>query len=99
MRPVDTDTIQAEITQLETRKRVLDNQLDKLNSPDDRLPELEQQRTQIKDQIQDKRAELKNKNTEMKDADRIIDDTREQNFDFEDAHDELQSTRSGLDNV
>ena len=99
MRPVDTDAIQAEITQLETHKRDLDDQLEKLDSLDDRLPKLEQQRTRLQDQIEDKRAELEDKNAEIEDADRTVDDTREQKSAFEDALDELQSTRSELDNV
>jgi predicted RNase H-like nuclease (RuvC/YqgF family) len=47
MRPVDTDAIQAEISQLEAEKRDLDDQLDRLDSLDNRLPGLEQQRTQL----------------------------------------------------
>ena len=99
MRPVDTDAIQAEITQLETQKRDLDEQLDRLESLDDRLPELEQQRTQLEDQIKDNRAELEDKEVAIEDADSTVDDTREQKAEFEDALDDLQEARSELDNV
>jgi chromosome segregation ATPase len=60
-RPIDTDAIQAEISQLEIQKRDLDDQLDRLETLDDRLPDLEQQRTQLEDQIEAKRAELEEK--------------------------------------
>jgi chromosome segregation ATPase len=99
MRPVDTDAIQAEISQLETQKRELDDQLERLESLDDRLPDLEQQRTQLEDQIEDKRAELADKEAAIEDADSTVDDTREQKAEFEDALDDLQEARSELDNV
>jgi chromosome segregation ATPase len=99
MRPVDTDAIQAEISQLETQKRDLDEQLDRLESLDDRLPELEQQRTQLENQIEDKRTELEDKEAAIGDADRTIDDTREQKAEFEDALDDLQEARSELDDI
>jgi chromosome segregation ATPase len=99
MRPVDTDAIQAEISQLETQKRELDDQLERLESLDDRLPDLEQQRTQFEDQIEAKHAELKDKEAAIEDADSTVDDTREQKSEFEDALDDLQATRSDLDDV
>lgn len=99
MRPVDTDAIQAEISQLETQKRELDDQLDRLESLDNRLPDLEQQRAQLEDQIKAKRAELDDKEAAIEDADSTVDDTREQKAEFEDALDALQEVRSDLDNV
>ncbi|WP_049995890.1 archaea-specific SMC-related protein [Halococcus sediminicola] len=99
MRPVDTNAIQAEISQLESQKRDLDDQLDRLESLDDQFPDLEQQRTQLEDQIEDKRAELEDKEAAIEDADSTVDDTREQKAEFEDALDNLQEARSELDNV
>jgi DNA repair exonuclease SbcCD ATPase subunit len=99
MRPVDTDAIQAEISQLEAEKRDLDDQLDRLDSLDDRLPDLEQQRTHLEDQIEAKRAELEDKEAAIEDADNTVDDTRKQKTEFEDALDDLQAARSDLDDV
>jgi chromosome segregation ATPase len=99
MRPVDTDAIQAEISQLETQKRDLDDQLDRLDSLDNRLPDLEQQRAQLEEQIDAKRAELDNKEDAIEDADSTVDDTREQKVEFEDALDTLQEARSDLDDI
>jgi DNA repair exonuclease SbcCD ATPase subunit len=99
MRPVDTDAIQAEISQLESEKRDLDDQLDRLESLDNRLPDLEQQRAQLEDQIAAKRDELDDKEAAIEDADSTVDDTREQKAEFEDALDDLQATRSDLDDV
>jgi septal ring factor EnvC (AmiA/AmiB activator) len=99
MRPVDTDAIQAEISQLEAEKRDLDDQLDRLDSLDNRLPDLEAERAQLEDQIAAKRDELNDKEAAIEDADSTVDDTREQKAEFEDALDDLQETRSDLDNV
>jgi DNA repair exonuclease SbcCD ATPase subunit len=99
MRPVDTDAIQAEISQLESQKRDLDEQLDRLESLDDQLPDLEQQRTQLEEQIEDKGAELDDKEAAIEDADSTVDDTREQKAEFEDALDDLQEARSELDDI
>jgi DNA repair exonuclease SbcCD ATPase subunit len=99
MRPVDTDAIQAEISQLETQKRDLDDQLDRLDSLDNQLPDLEQQRTQFEDQIAEKRAELDDKEEAIENADSTVDDTREQKAEFEDTLDELQEMRSDLDDI
>jgi DNA repair exonuclease SbcCD ATPase subunit len=99
MRPVDTDAIQAKISQLEAEKRDLDDQLDRLDSLDNRLPDLEQQRTQLEDQIETKRGELEDKEAAIEDADSTVDDTREQKAEFEDALDALQEARSDFDDV
>lgn len=58
MRPVDTEAIQAEIEDLETEKRDLDEQLDTLQSLEQQLPDLERERTQLDDKIAAKRDEL-----------------------------------------
>ena len=99
MRPVDTAAIQAEIEQLEAEKRDLDDELDRLESLDSRLPELETEKTRLEDRIADKRDELDAKEAEIEDADETVDDTREQKNAFEDALDDLQSVRSDLEDV
>ncbi|EMA48021.1 Chromosome segregation protein (Spc25, Csm1, Pcs1) [Halococcus saccharolyticus DSM 5350] len=99
MRPVDTAAINAEIEQLEAEKRDLDDELDRLESLDSRLPELEAEKTRLEDRIEDKRTELDAKESEIEDADQTVDDTREQKNAFEDALDELQEVRSELEDV
>ena len=98
-RPIDTDAIQAEIGQLETQKRDLDEQLDRLESLDDRLPDLKRQRTQLEDQNEAKHAELDEKEDTMENADSTVDDTREQKAEFENALDAFQEARSNLDDI
>jgi len=99
MRPVDTAAIQAEIEQLEAEKRDLDDELDRLESLDSRLPELETEQTRLEDRIADKRDELDAKEAEIAEADETVDDTREQKNAFEDALDDLQDVRSDLEAV
>ncbi|PSP72270.1 chromosome segregation protein SMC [Halobacteriales archaeon QH_9_66_26] len=99
MRPVDTAAIQAEIEGLEAEKLDLDDELDRLESLDSRLPELETEKTRLEDRIADKRDELDEKEAEIAEADATVDDTREQKNAFEDALDDLQSVRSDLEDV
>ena len=99
MRPVDTDAIQAEITQLEAEKRDIDDRLERLDSLDDRLHDLEGKRARIEDRIEDKRAELEETEAEIDDADDTLDETHEQKAAFDDALDQLKETRSALENV
>jgi chromosome segregation ATPase len=94
MRPVDTDAIQSEITQLESEKRQLETEIDQLDTLEDQLPELEAELTDLDEQIADKRDALDEAETELDDADADIDETREEKAELEDKLDELSSARS-----
>ena len=94
-----TAAIQTEIEGLEAEKRDLDEELDRLESLDSRLPELETEKTRLEDRIADKRDELDAKKAEIAEADETVDDTREQKNAFEDALDDLQDVRSDVEDV
>ena len=68
MRPVDTAAIQAEIDPLEAEKRDLDDELDRLESLNSRLPELEAEKTRLEDPIENKRTELDEKEVKIEDG-------------------------------
>jgi len=57
-RPIDTDEIDAKITQLTAEKDQLTEKLDRLESVRRQLPALEQTRTDLEGRIEEKRAEL-----------------------------------------
>jgi chromosome segregation ATPase len=99
MRPIDTDAIRAEISELEDERRRLDDQLDDLNALEGDLPDLEAERKRLGSQIADKRDELERKEAELDDADRDVDETREEKAELEDTLDELRQTRSDLEGV
>ncbi|EMA40757.1 Chromosome segregation protein (Spc25, Csm1, Pcs1) [Halococcus morrhuae DSM 1307] len=99
MRPIDTDVIRAEISDLEDRRRELDDQLEELDALQDGLPDLEAKRRRLDEKIEDKRDALEAKEAELDDADRDVDETREEKAELEDTLDELRRTRSELENV
>ena len=99
MRPIDTDVIRAEISELEDRRREVDDRLDELDALQDDLPDLEARRRRLDGKIDDKRDELEAKEAELDDADRDVDETREEKAELEDALDELRRTRSKLEDV
>jgi DNA repair exonuclease SbcCD ATPase subunit len=99
MRPIDTDAIQAEIEQLESERRQLDNQLDELDDLKQRLPDLEAKRQRLDDHIDEKRDELAAKEADLEAADRDVDETREEKAELEATLDDLRETRERLDDV
>ena len=99
MRPIDTDVIRTEISELEDRRRELDDQLDELDTLQDDLPDLEAKRRRLDEQIAEKRDALEAKEAELDDADRDVDETREEKAELEDTLDELRRTRSELEDV
>jgi len=99
MRPVDTDDIQAEIDRLLERRRQVSEELDDLDDLKRRLPSLEEQRTQLDDQIAETRAELQEVEATIEARDADVEESREEQGEVEAKLDELQETRSKLDDV
>jgi DNA repair exonuclease SbcCD ATPase subunit len=99
MRPIDTDAIHAEIEQLETERRQLDDQLDELDDLKQQLPELEAERQRLNDHIDEKRDELAAREAALEAADRDVDETREEKAELEATLDDLRQTRERLDDV
>jgi DNA repair exonuclease SbcCD ATPase subunit len=99
MRPIDTDAIRAEISELEDERRRLDDRLDDLDALEGDLPDLEAERKRLDSQIADKRDELEEKEAELDAADRDVDETREEKAALEETLDELRRTRSDLEDV
>jgi DNA repair exonuclease SbcCD ATPase subunit len=97
MRPVDTDALQAEIDRLEAEKRDLDSEIEQLDQLDDRLPELEAERTDLDDRIAGKREALQETETDLDDADRDVEETREEKAELDGKLDDLSSARSAAE--
>jgi DNA repair exonuclease SbcCD ATPase subunit len=97
MRPVDTDALQAEIDRLEAEKRDLDSEIEQLDQLDDRLPELEAERTDLDDRIAGKREALQETETDLADADRDVEETREEKAELDGKLDDLSSARSAAE--
>jgi DNA repair exonuclease SbcCD ATPase subunit len=99
MRPVDTAAIEDEIDRLERERRELDERLESLESLSQQLPRLEERRTSLTEDIEEKRAELEQKEEDIENADRDIDTTRAEKAELDDTLEDLRDARSDLENV
>jgi chromosome segregation ATPase len=99
MRPIDTDTLQAEIDQLESEKRDLDSEVNQLDQLEDRLPDLEEERTDLDEQIEEQREQLEATEADLEDADRDVEETREEKEALDAKLDDLSSARSAAEDA
>ena len=99
MRPVDTDAIQAEITQYEARKRQIDEQLAELDDLEGRLPDLEAKRTRKTDEIETLREDLEAAKAELDETPIDVEQRRQDQSELETKLESLRDTRSDLERV
>jgi len=99
MEPIDVEAIKSSIRRLEERKNGINDQLATIESRKQDLPELEQRRTTLQNQIEDKRDELTALEEQIDESSRDIEESREERAELEKRFDELRSTRSDLDSV
>jgi DNA repair exonuclease SbcCD ATPase subunit len=97
MEPVDTTAIRADIQRLEREKAELDEEISAIEDRKRDLPELEQQREAIREEITTKRETLAQKEAEIDDID--VEKHREDRTDFEETLTELRETRAELESV
>jgi chromosome segregation ATPase len=99
MRPIDTDAIQAEIEQLESKRRELDKELESLENIERRLPELRSQRASLETEIEEKQTELEKVEEDIEALDANVEETRKERNELETKLDELRDTRAELDRL
>jgi chromosome segregation ATPase len=99
MRPVDTDTIRAEIDRLEKEKQEIDAELKELERTAQRLPELKEQRATINEKISDAEEELDSAQTALEEADKSIEQSKNIQTGFETKLEELNNKRNELESV
>lgn len=97
MRPIDVESLQAEIERLETAKGEINEELATIESRKGELPDLEQRRTEIEAEIESKREDLAELENEIDDHSREVEESRQEQEAFEAKLDELRSTRSDLE--
>lgn len=95
MRPVDTADIDTRISELEGEREGIETELEAIASLEARLPELEEQRTQLDAQVAAKQDELESKRAELDELDTGGDTPSE----LEDRFEDLRETRSELEGV
>ena len=99
MEPVDTDAIQAEISQLQREKKDLDDEIDRREDLDDTLSQLEQRRAEIESDIEDKQEELEAKQAELDAESTDTEQARSEQSELESKIQQLQDVQSTLEDV
>jgi DNA repair exonuclease SbcCD ATPase subunit len=99
MRPVDTDAIEADIRRLESEKEQINEELSALESRKRELPELEQRRNSLREQIDDKREQLAEVEAEIDESSDDVEESQREREALEERLAELRETRSDLESV
>jgi chromosome segregation ATPase len=97
-RPVDVDALRREIERLEDRKAEVNDELATIESRQRDLPDLEQRRTELRREIEEKREALAATEEEIDASSRDVEQGREEEA-LEERLEELRSTRSELESV
>jgi len=99
MRPVDTDAIEAKIEELQDERDDTERQLDNLQSIQAQLPQLDQRRQDLEDEIAEKEAELEAAKQAIEDADQEISGPPDQQDELDDSLEQFRDARSDLEDV
>jgi DNA repair exonuclease SbcCD ATPase subunit len=99
MRPVDVESINEEINRLQQQKREVSNELSTLGNLSEKLPTLEQRRTKLNDQIDEKETELAEKEREVEEYDTSVSEQQEAESELESKLDELRDKRREINDV
>ncbi|WP_254524023.1 archaea-specific SMC-related protein [Natrinema caseinilyticum] len=99
MRPIDTDEIEAEISMLEAEKRDLDDRLEQLSRLGTELPDLEERRVTLEDEIETTTERITELEAELEAFDLDIDASRDRKEEIESAFADLQEARTELESI
>ncbi|MWG33456.1 archaea-specific SMC-related protein [Halomarina oriensis] len=99
MRPVDVDAIRAAISEHEAERDRIDDELEELESLKGDLPTLEERRTSLQSDIEEKRSDLEAKEAEIEAYDGSIEASRDEQEELEDRLEALRDQRSELDRI
>lgn len=97
MQPIDTDSIEREIRQLESERDDLKSQLNELDTLAKKLPNLEERRTQLLNEIEEQEQTLETKEEELNAAD--VQQKQEEKEQLDDALEELNEAQSEYEDV
>ena len=99
MRPVDTGAIEAEIERLESEKRRLDRELDRLDGLEADLTDLVDRRARLRSEVEKYEARLDAKRAKLDGADERVADSNEREDELESVLEELREAQSDLKEV
>jgi DNA repair exonuclease SbcCD ATPase subunit len=97
MQPVDADAIQAEIRQLRSERDNVDDRIEERKKLREKLPELEQRRRHLTQEIETKTEELENKREKLNDLSADAEEARSEQSELDQKMQTLQQKRSSLD--
>jgi chromosome segregation ATPase len=99
MRPVDTDQIESTIDKLVQKREALEDELSDVQDLKGKLPELEERRQQLLQDIESTKADLESKTEEIQKAGGDADQKRGEKSEFDTKLEELNETRAELDDL
>ncbi|CCQ35016.1 Smc-like protein Sph2 [Halorhabdus tiamatea SARL4B] len=99
MRPVDLEEIKAEISQLESEKNDIDEEIEAIEARKQTLPELESEKARLEDEIEETREALTAKEAEIDAADADVQTQRAEQQELEAKLDELREARNTLEDI
>lgn len=99
MRPIDTEEIQVEIDQRLDQRRQISEELAELDDLKNRLPSLEQRRTELETRFAETEAELHDIEAEIAARDAAVEDGHDEQAEIEATLEELRETRATLEDV
>lgn len=98
-RPIDTEEINAEIERLQAEKQRIDEQLKHIDERERDLVDLEQRKTRLKTEVEERRERLAKLETDIEEADTDLRAERELQADVDEQLDELKERRAELDDI
>ncbi|MFB6202500.1 MAG: archaea-specific SMC-related protein [Halorhabdus sp.] len=99
MRPIDVEEIKQEIDRLTAAKGEINDELATIESRKQDLPDLEQRRTSLTEEIEAKREELADLEADIDESSADIEESRRVKEELEASLEELRSVRSQLETV
>jgi len=99
MRPVDTEAINDRIDALIIERERIDERIAAAEEANRHVPDLEERRVDLQDEIEEQRAELEAKQAEIDEADTGVEESQEEQDDLDAALERLNGRRSELDRI
>ncbi|KKF39920.1 chromosome segregation protein SMC [Halorubrum saccharovorum] len=99
MRPIDTDSIDAEIRECKRERDELESEIEQLDSLERDLPDLEADRREKVDELEEAQAELESVREELDDLDAGVEESRTRKEEMEEAFQRVRDARSDLEDL
>lgn len=99
MRPIDTDSIEAEIGVCRQKRDDLETEIERLDELERKLPELEANRREKKGELEAARKELKDVQGQLDELDAGIEESHSKKQELEDAFQRVRDARSELEDL